>query len=222
MEVELKYNIESKEQMEEIWNDDFLRTIEVPDSRQEIFMKAAYFDTDELLLSGNDIAFRIRFEGSRVVGALKWRESDTAINGLYIRNEINVPVDDEACFIAPRPEIFKESQEGRDLLDLLGDAPLHCMFETRFKRRKFRVELGPAICEVALDAGEILADGGTAPINELEIELYSGKQEDLMKVGQKIADKYGLKPEPLSKYARGLEIVRRDSLVGHQLEFELK
>jgi triphosphatase len=80
---------------------------------------------------------------------------------------------------------------------------LVCIFETHFYRRKLRVDSGETICEVSLDEGEIIADGGRAPISELEIELFSGKQEDMMMIGERIAEKYGLKPEPLSKYARG-------------------
>jgi inorganic triphosphatase YgiF len=207
MEVELKYNITSKEQMDEIWEDQFLRQHEEKGSRRKIFMKAAYFDADYLILSKNDIAFRIRSEGDRVVGTLKWRDRDTAVSGLYIREEVNVPVKDEACFIAPKPEIFQESAEGRDLLNVLGGKPLHCVFEARFTRRKFRIDHGVAICEISLDEGEIVSDRGSVPISELEIELYSGKQEDLLEIGNIVVAKYGIRPEPRSKYSRGVELL---------------
>jgi len=36
-------------------------------------MKAAYFDTDDYILSKNDIAFRVRMEGTRIVASLKWK-----------------------------------------------------------------------------------------------------------------------------------------------------
>jgi inorganic triphosphatase YgiF len=166
-------------------------------------MKAMYFDTEDFLLSKNQIAFRIRKEGERVMGTLKWRDKDVGISGLYMREEINVPVKDEACFLSPNPAIFKESREGQDLIEILGDQKLVCIFETNFNRRKFRIDSGGMICEVSLDEGEIIADKGTAPISELELELFSGSQDELMKLGEKIVLKYGIEPEPLSKYARG-------------------
>ena len=211
MEVELKYNIESREQMDAIWEDAFLKEIEEKGSRRRVFMKAAYFDTEDRILSRNDIAFRISSEGARVVGALKWRDKDTAVSGLYIREEINVPVKDEACFIAPDPAIFQESAEGRDLLSVLGGKPLHNVFETRFARRMLRVDYGVSICEISLDDGEIVADGGRAPISELEVELFSGRQEDMMEIGKKLVTKYGIRPEPRSKYSRGVDLLHQES-----------
>jgi inorganic triphosphatase YgiF len=210
MEIELKYNVESKEQMNLLMEDAFLRSMEEKDSRASIFMKAAYFDTADFILAENRIAFRIRKEGDKVMGTLKWRDKNVGVSGLYMREEINVPVKDEACFLSPDPSIFKESSEGSDLLEVLSGAPLNCIFETHFFRRKFRIDSGETICEVSLDEGEIIADKGRAPISELEIELFSGKQEGLMRIGEEIVRRYGLKPEPLSKYARGMNLTGRE------------
>ncbi|MDR1953174.1 MAG: CYTH domain-containing protein [Clostridiales Family XIII bacterium] len=209
MEIELKYNIENKEQMTLIWEDDFLRSVEEAGSRESILMKAAYFDTEDFILSKNQIAFRIRKEGDKVMGTLKWRDKDVGISGLYMREEINIPVKDEACFLSPDPAIFMESSEGKDLIEVLDGAPIICIFETHFYRRKLRVDSEGTICEVSLDEGEIIADKGRAPISELEIELFSGKQEDMMKIGERMAEKYGLQPEPLSKYARGKKLTEK-------------
>ncbi|MDR0356784.1 MAG: CYTH domain-containing protein [Clostridiales Family XIII bacterium] len=206
MEVELKYRIENKRQMDLIWEDDFLRSMEERDSRESIYMKAAYFDTADFILRKNRIAFRIRKEGDKVMATLKWRDRDVDVRGLYMREEINVPVKDEACFLSPDPAIFKESGEGRDLMEILADDPLRCIFETHFYRKKLRIDSGETICEVSLDEGEVIADAGRALISELEIELFSGKQDDLIRIGERMAEKYDLKPEPLSKYAKGINL----------------
>jgi inorganic triphosphatase YgiF len=211
MEIELKYNIETKEQMNLIWEDEFLRSIEEQGSRGAVYMKAAYFDTDDHVLSKNGIAFRIRREGGKVIGTLKWKDKDIGISGLYMREEVNVPVKDDTCFLSPDPAIFKESAEGKDLLEILGEKPLKCIFETNFNRRKLRIDSGVSICEVSLDEGEIIAADKTSPISELEIELFSGNQEDLMSIGEKMVQKYSIKPEPLSKYARGKMLVASGS-----------
>ncbi|MDF2655292.1 MAG: hypothetical protein K0R19_1766 [Bacillota bacterium] len=208
MEIEMKYVIGDREIAKNLWEDEYLSGIEEKDSREKVYMKAAYFDTDDYILSKNDIAFRVRMEGSRIVASLKWKGASE--DGLHTREEINVPVKDEACFILPNPEIFKESDIGRDMIALLNGKPLHSLLETRFLRSKLRVDTGKSICEVAIDEGEIVTDFGNLPICELEIELFSGDQEDIQKMGELLAEKYQLVPEDRSKYARGLTLLERN------------
>jgi triphosphatase len=208
MEVELKYGIANREQRERIWNDKLFADIEEKDSRAKISIKAAYFDTKDMLLLKNGIAFRIRREGDRVVGTLKWNDRDVDASGLHVREEINVPVTDEACFLAPDPSIFRQSEEGRKMSELLCGKDLVNIFETVFTRRKFRIDTGGSIMEISLDEGEIIADGAKDPISELEVELYSGSRDDLMAIGNRIAEKYGISAETRSKYARGVTLIR--------------
>lgn len=205
MEIEMKYGIGDKEIAKSIWEDEYLTSIEEKDSREKVYMKASYFDTDDYILSKNDIAFRVRMEGARIVASLKWKGASK--DGLHTREEINVPVNDEACFIAPDPEIFKESDIGRDMIELVAGKSLHSLLETRFLRSKMRVDTGKTICEVAIDEGEIVTDFGSLPICELEIELFTGDQEDVLDIGRTLAEKYGLTAENRSKYARGLKLL---------------
>lgn len=208
MEIEMKYGIKDKEIARSIWEDEYLLSMEEKDSREKVYMKASYFDTDDYILSKNDIAFRVRMEGSRIVASLKWKGA--SVEGLHTREEINVPVNDEACFIMPDPEIFKESDIGRDMITLLAGRPLHSLLETRFLRSRMRIDTGKTICEVAIDEGEIVTDYGILPICELEIELFSGDQEEVRKIGDTLAEKYGLVPEDRSKYARGLKLLEEN------------
>jgi inorganic triphosphatase YgiF len=203
MEIELKYKIGSRELLEKIERDKFLSSITEKGSAATIAMKAAYFDTDDRLLMQNDIAFRIRKEGNRLVGTLKWRDRDTGVSGLYAREEINVPVADDSCFLSPDPYIFKDSQEGKAMIEALSGQPLVLIFETVFTRRRFRIDSEGTICEVSLDRGEIIAGDRCALIQELEIELFSGSEDELLRIGGKVAGTYFLEPEPLSKFARG-------------------
>lgn len=205
MEIEMKYGINDKEIAANIWDDEYLLSIEESDTREKILMKAAYFDTEDFILSKNDIALRVRMEGTRIVATLKWKGKNEG--GLHIREEINVPVNDEACFIMPDPQIFKESEIGQEVIALIGFKKLHSIMETNFLRSRFRIDSGNGIMEVSIDNGDIIADKGTAPICELEIELFSGEQEALKVVTEKIALKYGLEAETRSKYARGLALL---------------
>jgi len=205
MEIEMKYVIGDREIAKSIWEDEYLSGIEEKDSREKVYMKASYFDTDDYILSKNDIAFRVRMEGARIVASLKWNGS--SVEGLHTREEINVPVNDEACFIAPDPEIFKEAEMGREMIELVGGKPLHSLLETRFLRSRVRIDTGKSICEIAIDEGEIVTDFGNLPICELEIELFTGDQEEVQKLGDMLAAKYSLIPEDRSKYARGLKLL---------------
>ena len=46
-----------------------------------------------------------------------------------------------------------------------------------------------------------------APISEMEIELYSGEEEDMKALGDDVAEKYGLIAENTSKFKRGLDLM---------------
>lgn len=206
MEIEMKYAISDTDTMDHIWNDPWLKEMEEANTREKIYMKASYFDTEDYILSKNDIAFRIRMEGTRIVASLKWNGESR--NGLHIREEINVPVNDEACFILPNPEIFKESESGREMLGILQGRPLHSILETCFLRSKLRIDTNTTLCELSLDMGEIITDFGNSPICEMELELFSGDKEELLEIGKTISEKYKLEPENLSKYARGLRLLQ--------------
>lgn len=205
MEIEMKYAIADKATAEAIWEDDYLSDIGEVDSRETLFMKSAYFDTESRILSAHDVAFRVRMEGNRVVASLKWNGGSE--NGLYKREEVNVPVVDPACFIEPSPQIFKESETGREMIELIGSDRLESILEIHYLRRRMRVDNGRSILEVAIDTGNILTDFGELPICELEIELFSGDEEDVVAIGIEFAKRFQLKPLNESKYARGLKLI---------------
>ena len=207
MEIELKYRIDSVEQYERLLSDPLIVGYAENEEFETVRMKAAYFDTADLTLMRHNIAFRIRSEGERALATLKWREDDDGISGLYIRSEINIPVSDKTCFFAPDPSIFKESAEGKDLLDIIDGNPLENIFDMIFTRKRIRVDYGKSILELALDEGVIVAGVKSVQFRELEIEIYSGNKDDLLDIGKQIAAKYDLEPELKTKFARGTELL---------------
>ena len=56
MEIEVKYLIKDRETADKIWEDKFLTSMEEEGSRETLYMKSAYFDTEDGILSKNDIA----------------------------------------------------------------------------------------------------------------------------------------------------------------------
>ena len=45
---------------------------------------------------------------------------------------------------------------------------------------------------------------------EMEIELYSGSEDELESYGRKLAEKYGLTAEDRSKFARGYALLTEE------------
>ncbi|MBR6352166.1 MAG: CYTH domain-containing protein [Firmicutes bacterium] len=206
MEIEVKYAIPNKETADAIWEDPEIADMSDISTSEKLVMKAVYFDTEDYTLSNHNIALRVRVEGERTFAALKWGGS--AQDGFHEREEVNVPVSGEESFIAPEPDMFKESADGLDLIELIGKKPLVNMLETRFLRKRVRLNYKNSIFELAVDTGDIVTDAGNRDILELEIELFAGSEADLQELGERIADKYSLKPENMSKFARGLELIK--------------
>ena len=205
MELEMKYAVPDKAACDAIWEDDLIRQLADPSSREKTVMKAVYFDTEDGKLSANNMAVRVRYEGDTVFATLKWNGSVS--NGFHEREEINVPAS-ASHFITSPKELFKESEDGKVLLDLIGDQELTNLLEMRYLRSRCRLRYGGSIMELAIDTGSIITDKGEIPIMELEIELYAGDPKDIQVLGERLQEKYHLIPEDRSKLARGLALLR--------------
>lgn len=202
MELEMKYAIPSREDADRIWTELSSSELCDPASAETLVMKAIYFDTEDRTLSENNVTFRVRAEGETTFATLKWGGSSS--NGFHERQEINVPVNGETCFIQPPTDLFRESLEGLQLMELIKDKALVNLLEMRFLRRRVRLTYNGTLMELAVDTGSIITDKGELPIIEAEIELFAGSEKDIMTIGSRIAQTYGLTPENRSKFARGL------------------
>ena len=205
MEIELKYSIEDDSIIRSIMEDRIFTSIEKKDSRETLSMRAVYFDTAEGDLRQNHIAFRIRLEGSRYIATLKRRSS--AEGGLHRREEINAPVPDSDFALHPTLSVFSGDELIADLPEELMARELIPVMEMNFVREHFRIDYRGSIMEVSADQGDISAAGSSCPICEMEIELYSGCEDDLVKLGRQVQKAYDLKEENISKYARGLALL---------------
>ena len=205
MEIELKYNIDSSELAEAIWSDEELQQFEEEDTRECEPFNGTYYDTNDYILFRNYIAFRIREEGPKLVASLKWNgKSD---GGLHKREELNIHLLETEKPENPAPDIFAESEEGKDVVRLVGDKTLVSMMDVNMTRRSFRIDYNGSVMEISIDSGEIIANEQHRPICELEIELFSGSEEDLMRIGDLLSDKYNLVPEQASKFSKGLSML---------------
>ena len=176
MEIELKYDLgRTAEDPAVILESTLVQN--VADGAVSIFpMNAIYYDTEDLALAKEKIAFRIRQEGTHFVGTLKWNSETT--EALSCREEMNIQLTEEDLQKGPSLAIFDQSGIADLLAQAVGDKPLVPLMEMRFLRKQVRLDTGHSISELSIDIGEVEAGGNTCPIHELELEYYSGSRED--------------------------------------------
>jgi len=204
MEIELKYLVEDEFTRERILQDAHLMKMSDEEEVETIPMKAVYYDTEDKALLRKQFAFRVRYEDVLPVATMKW--GGGAVDGLHQRGELNVTVNEEFA-AAPNVDIFRGSEIYDEIYEAAGGRTLIPVMEMEFVRRQIHVDTGKSISVVSCDQGEIRTTGGNAPISEVEVELYSGDQEDMIALGNELAAKYNLKPGNQSKYQRGLELL---------------
>lgn len=204
MEIELKYLLRDDLAKDRILNDKHLLEIKNPACDETVQMRAIYLDTEEGDLRSLQIALRARFENERVVVTLKWKGS--AQDGLHVRGELNVPAG-PGYLDNPTVDIFKGSEIYDQLLAAVSDKKLVPVMEMDYVRKAIQVDTGKSISVVSLDEGIIHTSKGDTEILEVEVELYSGDQEDMVALGGELAAKYNLKTSDKSKYQRGLELL---------------
>ncbi|MDO5331776.1 MAG: CYTH domain-containing protein [Bacillota bacterium] len=205
MEIEMKYALPNKQVADSIWEDEYLTSLSDAASAENLVMKAVYFDTEDGLLSKNNISVRVRAEGDRNFATLK--ANGTHKDGMFTRDELNVPILDDTSFMSLNPKLFAGSDVGNAMIEIVGDKPLINLLEMHFVRRRKRIAYASSIMELAIDIGEIITDKGEKPISEMEIELFAGSQDAIKTLGDEIANKYDLKIKNTSKLKDGLEML---------------
>jgi len=177
-----------------------------------------YFDTADRLLQRHRIALRVREIDGRWLQTLK-SGRDGAINGgaLSMRGEWETParvvggrgrIDLARLFESPLPKLLAR-QKSKPLL-----RPL---FHTRFNRTRWVIKRADAVIEIALDIGEIAANGRTPrePICEVELELKQGDPAALLAVAIELLGAGSKDPLPLipvarSKAERGYQLLTQE------------
>jgi len=81
-------------------------------------------------------------------------------------------------------------------------------FTTAYRRLTWEVKQAESLIEVALDQGKITAGLREAPISEVELELKSGKQEDVLALAIMLSEKAPLSTLVETKSGRGARMAR--------------
>jgi inorganic triphosphatase YgiF len=146
-------------------------------------LDAAYFDTADRLLARHGMALRVRRSGTTWVQTLK-TAATRSHGGLTARPEIDMP----AHVLRGVPTLNRARLAATPAGELLARQArpprLLPVFRVRVQRTAWDVRVGASLVEVVLDRGRIEAqrDGRrvTEAVSEVELELKSGRAEDLM------------------------------------------
>ena len=157
-----------------------------------------YFDTPALELHQNRVALRIRKTPTSTVQTIKCAAPAEA--GLSSRPEWEHAYSGEFDF-AP-----VDNDSLRDFLNERRET-LVPVFQTRFERRTWRVDLGKKVSVwVMIDSGTVISGDKTMPISEVELELAHGDPADLLDFAIALASELPLIPDNRSKAERGFQL----------------
>ncbi len=152
-----------------------------------------YYDTPAGELHRQKAALRIRKVGDQYIQTVKTRGE--FVNGAHHRQEWEWPLMGTRLrmgLIADTP-----------LAQSVNLAELQPVFETNFERRVIMIEQGEDLIEVAIDSGEIVADGQSRPLHEIEFELKAGDASSLLTWAQRLADEVPVFLNVISKAEQG-------------------
>jgi inorganic triphosphatase YgiF len=163
----------------------------------EQHLASAYYDTPGQALRAAGIAARVREIGGRHIQTVKAPGGEDT--GLQQFREYEAEIAGDKL----NPELVGDD-DLRDLLaELAAGEGLAPVFATEFDRRKALLEHRGAVIELALDKGEIRADGHVRPLCEAELELKSGGAEAIVELALALSEAVPFRLESRTKAARG-------------------
>ena len=215
-ELEWKYTVPDAAVLDRIAADPEVCALAAEAARR-VEMRSVYYDTPDRLLERNRIALRRRMENETSVICVKTK--GTGSGSLALRGEWETEAEDPAAAL-PRltalgaPEVLLQ----------IGTLIPVCRADFLRRARLLRFPDGSE-AELALDLGTLSGSGTSVPRNEpepgtphgaersiplieLELELKSGGPDAALAFVTRLAARYGLTPEPRSKYARALALGR--------------
>lgn len=215
-EIELKFQIP----------DSSLETVlsalnHLPDRPPVQRLQAAYFDTQSRKLARAHAALRVRQEDDEWVQTLK-----AAAANPMIRLEDNVAATPPRPGDVIEPDLSRHHGDARIALQRdLGWQPesdpqgRHCsliqLYRTDMLRNRAELQVldpdGHSLgwVELAVDLGSIHAGSQSLRVQELEVELVSGKPEAVLACGRDWSERFGLWLDVQTKAHRGDQLARQ-------------
>ncbi|MBF0162700.1 MAG: CYTH domain-containing protein [Magnetococcales bacterium] len=164
---------------------------------------ATYYDTADQDLLRHQWAFRLRQEGSGLLRATL-KGTGGMVNGLSRREEWEARTPGPIHCVGDLPPGELRDQM---LAATTADAPLLPLLVTDFQRRILLLQWGESRGEMALDQGEVRANGKQHPLCEVELERLAGPLQPLQTLADTLAQRYGLRHSQRSKFGLGLALL---------------
>ncbi|MBQ7054272.1 MAG: CYTH domain-containing protein [Oscillospiraceae bacterium] len=191
-EIELKYAPPADLRAETLFLDSIIAPFSA--NRRRFDMHTEYLDTENGDAKKCGITLRRRFENGESVLYAKCKRYDA--DALSVRGEWRVISDD----IVSAAKLLCDA--GAPTKKLCG-LPLSVSASVRFVREEILVTPYDGFSFLlSFDDGVF---GENTHFTEIELELVSGSEEELVTFGASLAKKYSLAPETRSKYSRALE-----------------
>ena len=205
VEIELKLLL-SKSDLEKLLASDLVKNVVRAGSEKQRNLVSSYYDTADLALKKNGIAYRVRDKGDGTFEATIKTDKKSS-SGLSERLELNLPLTENAAVL----EGFAELGLGYELTDLAPHNGVEKLFTVDVVRTTYLLDLDGAVVELAIDNGKIFAAGGEDTIDEVELELVEGKVEAMLLFAEQIEKLVPVHREERSKFARGLALIGIES-----------
>lgn len=157
---------------------------------REISMETTYFDTPTRDLSSRKWTLRFRLENGEGVCTLKTPAPGEG------RREYEAP----AKTFLQGVGLLLDQGAPQELGDWTRAAAPIC--GAAFQRQALTVDVNGTVVELALDRGVLKGGGREQPFSEAEVELKSGDEMVARAFALGLAARYGMRPQPLSKFAR--------------------
>ena len=195
-EIELKFLLDETSSRELLARLKALKLASGPPKSRTL--RSIYLDTPEHALKKAGIALRLRREGRRWIQTVKTKGA--IHGGLSQVGEVECPAPGGRV----RLEAIPDASIREEVLRQVNGAQLLPVCETVIKRAASELSLEDGTrAELAIDVGQIRAEGRSAELREAEIELLEGSPTGLFDIARKLFPEGGLQFSRLSKSARG-------------------
>lgn len=201
-EVEIKALL-SQEDLDLLLGQQWLQELFQPGSGRVLHLVSTYYDTPQGSFRQAGVAYRVRSRGDGSFEATAKRSLRQS-GGLSRRLELNQRVEG----FTPLLTGFAQLGLGVDLAALAAaEGGVEPLFTVEVDRTIYYLKEGDCLLELAIDRGTISTpQGEREPVDEIELELLAGGEEELQAFYGRLAALVPLREEERSKYARGLAL----------------
>ena len=203
LEEEIKRTVVSARVLDAVANDPAVLACSQGYSIHSQTLFATYYDTPDHLLLHHRLAFRVRQEGEGVYCATL-KGLGSLVHGVSRQQEW------EESWMANFGgwADFPAGDLRERITAIVGsDCILKPLLVTDFYRRRLVLDIAGSRAEMALDEGEIRANGAVHLLCEIELERLAGPFAPLQAFVAVLSQKYPLFPSQHSKFGWGLSLL---------------